>query len=47
MTSLKLYLGKVTIEAIDSLTSKRVIMRTERPIKCFVPLLKQRVRLAP
>ena len=29
----------------DSLTSKRVIMRTEQPTKCFVPLQKLRVWL--
>ena len=31
----------------DLLTSKRVIMRTEQPTKCFVPFQKLRVRLAP
>ena len=29
----------------DSFTRWRVIMRTEQPTKCFVPLQKQRVRL--
>ena len=31
----------------DSLTSTRVIIRTERPTKCFIPLQKLRARLAP
>ena len=31
----------------DSLSSQRVIMRTEQPTKCFVPLQKLRARLAP
>ena len=31
----------------DSLTSQRVIMRTEQPNKCFVPLQKLRARFAP
>ena len=31
----------------DSLTSKRVIMRTEQPTKGFVPLQKLRARLSP
>ena len=31
----------------DSVASKRVIMRTDQPTKCFVPLQKLRVRLAP
>ena len=29
----------------DSLTGKKVIMRTKQPTKCFVPLQKLRVRL--
>ena len=31
----------------DSLTIKRVIMRTKQPTKCFVPLQIQRARFAP
>ena len=31
----------------DSLTRWTVIMRTEQPIKCFVPLQQLRARLAP
>ena len=31
----------------DSLTSYRVIMPTEQPTECFVPLRKLRVRLGP
>ena len=29
----------------DSLTSQRVIMQTEQPTKCFVPLQKLRARI--
>ena len=31
----------------DSLISKSVNMRTEKPTKCFVPFQKLRARLAP
>ena len=33
------------VDRDDSLTSKRVIMRTEQPTKCFIPLQKLKVRL--
>ena len=35
------------IQFYDSLTSKRVIMQTEQPTKCLVPLQKGRARLGP
>ena len=37
----------ICVHRTDSLNSERVIVRTEQPTKCFVPLQKLRARIVP